>query len=69
MSLLKLKALGDAARQEQPPVVAVAFDDTGAEVFQGAISYASGGFLGIRRTDTGEVEEWPMELVRLELAN
>jgi len=66
MTPMKLKALNDAARQEQPHYVAVALDDDGKEVCRGAIDYADGGMFGIRRADSGEVVEWPAELVRME---
>ena len=63
----KLNALDSAARDELPAVVAVAVDDDGHEVFCGRVEYADGGYLGIRRDDSGEVMEWALELVHLEL--
>jgi hypothetical protein len=68
MSPMRLKALNDVARTEQPTAadyVAVAFDDDGAEVFRGRIEYADGGYFGIRNAD-GEVTEWPAELVHMQ---
>jgi hypothetical protein len=48
------------------PIVAIALDDDGKTVFTGRIEYADGDRLGIRRDDSGDVQEWPGELVRLE---
>lgn len=48
--------------------IAVAIDDDGKPVFWGTVEYADGGYLGIRRADSGDVQEWPGELVRIEPA-
>lgn len=48
------------------PLVGVAEDDDGHDLFWGIVEYADGGYLGIRRADSGDVQEWPSELVRIE---
>ena len=68
MSPMKQKALNDEARREQPALVAVALGDDGKPVFCGRIEYADGGMFGIRRDDSGEVQEWPTELTRIDAA-
>ena len=48
MTPMKLKALNDAARQEQPHYVAVAVAlDDGKEVCRGTVEYADGEQFGI----------------------
>jgi hypothetical protein len=49
----------------QQALVAVALDD-GKPMFWGRVEYCDGGYLGIRRADTGDVQEGPMELTKIE---
>jgi len=66
MSPMKLNALNQAARDDLPTIHAVAYGDDGKPVFCGRIEYADGGYFGIVDAASGEVREWPMELVQIE---